>query len=345
MYFRRAGFGYKQAMAQKILYLGGTGEVSYGCIEAGLELGQEISVYNRGTSGVALPKGARHIQGDVTDENKYQTLGKQKWDAVCQFRTFDMQQCERDIRAFAGNVEQFVFISTAMVYQRPPVKLPVKESAPLGNPFSPDYAEKKIAIENRLMELHRSGKMPVTIVRPSHTIRTRLAGAFVNDDQIAWRMLNGKPIISQGDGSSLWALTRTEDFGRAFARLLGNPRALGEAFHITTDEVHPWDAIYRETAAALKAPPPKLVHVPTDTLVRYQPNWAQSLIGDKSWSMIFDNSKVKSAVGGWECRLDLGQTLGMSVPFAKARLEKFKPDAELEKLLDQIVAEQSGVGR
>jgi nucleoside-diphosphate-sugar epimerase len=328
-------------MAKKILYVGGTGEVSYGCIQAGLELGQEISVYNRGTSGVALPKGARHIQGDVTDESRYQSVGREKWDAVCQFRSFDLQQCERDVRAFAGNVGQFVFISTAMVYQRPPAKLPVTESSPRGNPFSPEYAQKKIAIEDRLMELHHSGKIPVTIVRPSHTIRTRLAGTFVSDDQIAWRMLNGKPIISHGDGSSLWALTRTEDFGRAFAKLLGNPKAMGEAFHITTDELHPWDAIYREMAAALGAPEPKFVHVASDTLVRYEPKWAGSLPADKSTSMIFDNSKVKSAVGGWECRHDLRETLAMSLPFVKARLEKFTPDAGVEELLDRILGEQS----
>src|SRR5450432_2085257 len=130
----------------KVLYIGGTGEVSYGCIQAGLEAGQQISVYNRGTSGVALPKGAHHIPGDVTDESAYQSVGKQKWDAVCQFRSFEMQQCERDIRAFAGNTRQFVFISTAMVYQRPPARQPVNESSPRGNPHSPEYAQRKIAI-------------------------------------------------------------------------------------------------------------------------------------------------------------------------------------------------------
>jgi nucleoside-diphosphate-sugar epimerase len=334
-------FVYKQGMARKILYIGGTGEVSYGCIQAGLEMGQEISVLNRGTSGVALPKGARHIRGDVTDEATYQSVGRQKWDAVCQFRSFDLGQCERDISAFAGNVGQFVFISTAMVYQRPPVKLPVTESSPRGNPYSPDYAQKKIAIEDRLMQLHRSGQMPVTVVRPSHTLRTRLAGPFINDDHISWRMLRGKAIISHGDGSSLWALTRTEDFGRAFAGLLGNPKAMGEAFHITADEVNPWDAIYREMASLLGAPPPKLVHVATDTLVKYEPKWAGSLTADKSSSMIFDNSKVKAAVPGWKCRHDLRETLAMSLPFAKERLERFTPDDGTETLLDRIAEEQT----
>jgi nucleoside-diphosphate-sugar epimerase len=328
----------------KILYIGGTGEVSYGCIQAGLEAGQQISVYNRGTGGVALPKGARHIPGDVTDESVFQSVGKQKWDAVCQFRSFDLPQCERDIRAFAGNVGQFVFISTAMVYQRPPVKLPITESAPRGNPHSPEYAMRKIAIEDRLMELHRTGKMPLTIVRPSHTIRTRMPGAFVGDDEVSWRLVQGKPIICHGDGSSLWALTRCEDFGRAFAKLLGNSRAMGEAFHITTDRVHPWDAIYRAWAEALGAPPPKLVHVASETLVRYEAKWAQSLLGDKTWSCLFDNSKVKSAAPGWECRHDLQESLAMSAPHVKERLATFSPDAALAKLLDRIIAEQEQLG-
>jgi len=336
-------FGYKWAMAMKVLYIGGTGEVSYGCIQAGLDAGQQISVYNRGTSGVTLPKGTRHIPGDVTDESVYQSVGKQKWDAVCQFRSFDLQQCERDIRAFAGNVGQFVFISTAMVYQRPPLKQPVTESSPRGNPHSPEYAQRKIAIEDRLMELHGSGKMPLTIVRPSHTIRTRMPGTFVNDDEVSWRLVQGKPIICHGDGSCLWALTRTEDFGRAFAKLLGNPKAMGEAFHITTDRLHPWDAIYRAWAAALGAPAPRLVHVASDTLVRYDAKWASSLHADKTWTIIYDNSKVKSAVGGWECRYDLPETLAMSAPHVKERLKRFLPDPELAKLLERIIAEQEAL--
>jgi nucleoside-diphosphate-sugar epimerase len=329
-------------MAKKVLYLGGTGEVSYGCIEAGLELGQQITVYNRGSSGIELPRGVQHVRGDVTDESAYQALGRQQWDAVCQFRSFDLAQCERDIRAFAGNTRQFVFISTAMVYVRPPAELPVAETAPRGNPYSPEYAQKKIAIEDRLMEVHHAGKMPLTIVRPSHTIRTRLIHGFIPDDQIAYRMLKGKPIPVQGDGSSLWAVTRCEDFGRAFAKLLGNAKALGEAYHITTDKVYPWDTICRVMARVLGAPEPKLVHVASDELIRYEPKWSGSLHADKSWSMIFDNSKVKAAVGGWECRHDLNETLAMSVPFARKRLKDFKADEKLEKLMDQIVAEHSG---
>ena len=233
-----------------------------------------------------------------------------------------------------------------MVYQRPPAKLPLTESAPRGNPYSPEYAQRKIAIEDRLMELHHSGKMPLTVVRPSHTIRTRLVSAFAGDDETTWRMLQGKPVIVHGDGSSLWAVTRTEDFGRAFAKLLGNSKAMGEAFHITTDRLYPWNTIFQETAKLLGAPEPKLIHVASDTLVRYEPKWAGGLLGDKTWSIVFDNSKVKAAVGGWECRHDLPEALAMSLPHAKARLAKFTPDAGLNALIDRIVTEQtSGFGQ
>jgi nucleoside-diphosphate-sugar epimerase len=327
----------------KVLYIGGTGEVSVGCIAAGLELGHQISVYNRGTSGVDLPKGAQHIAGDINDDEKFQALGRGGWDAVCQFRCFDLRQCERDIQAFAGQVGQFLFISTAMVYHHPPIPFKVTENFSQGNPHS-DYAQKKIAIEKRLMEVHQSGRMKVTVVRPSHTLRARFPSAFIEDQHAIWRLQRGKSIISHGDGSSLWTATRCEDFGRAFAGLVGNPRALGEAFHITSDQAYSWDTIYQAAAAEFGVEA-RLVHVPCDTLVRYEPAWAGSLHGDKMYSMLFDNTKIKKAVGGWECRHDLGDIVRMAAPHVKSRLVSFSPDARLEALLDRIIDDQSRLGR
>jgi dTDP-D-glucose 4,6-dehydratase len=329
-------------MAMKVLYIGGTGEVSPGCITAGLELGQDITVFNRGKSGRPLPKGVKHITGDLNEDAAFVPLGKQRWDAVCQFRTFDMRQYERDVTTFAGNVGQFLFISTAMVYRRPPDPFLVVESAPRENPYS-GYAKNKMAIEDRLMELHAAKKLPVTVVRPSHTICTHFPGTFISGDHMAWRMIQGKPIISHGDGSSLWAVTRSEDFGRAFAKLLGNPKAMGEAFHITTDELKPWDAIYRAVAASLGVEA-KLVHVTTDTLVKYEPNWAQPLLGDKTCSIGFDNSKVKNAVGGWESRHRLEETMRMSAGYVKERLKSFVLDEKVDGLIDRIIERQTGIG-
>jgi dTDP-D-glucose 4,6-dehydratase len=327
----------------KVLYIGGTGEVSPGCIAAGLELGQEITVFNRGTSGSPLPAGVHHIAGDINDDAKFFSLGKQHWDAVCQFRTFDLRQHERDVQAFAGNTAQFVFISTAMVYQRPPSPFRVNESFPRSNPHSPHYAQNKMAIEDRLFELHHANKLPTTIVRPSHTISAHFPGTFISGDHIAWRMLHNKPVISHGDGSSLWSITRSEDFGRAFAKLLGNPKALGQAFHITTDELRTWDEIFNYVAAALGTKA-TLAHVPTDTLVRYDPNWSQSLLGDKSCSIAFDNTKIKNAVGGWTARHTIQEAIQLSAAHVHKRMATFKPDPNLEALLDRIIQEQGALG-
>ncbi len=326
-------------MAMKILYIGGTGEVSPGCIAAGLELGQDITVFNRGASGRMLPKGVKHIGGDLNDDAAFLPLGKQQWDAVCQFRTFDMRQCERDVQAFTGNTGQFVFISTAMVYRRPPDPFLVTESSPRENPYS-DYARKKMAIEDRLMELHAARKIPVTVVRPSHTICTHFPGTFLSGDHMAWRLIQGKPLISHGDGSSLWGVTRSEDFGLAFAKLLGNPKAMGESFHITTDALKPWDAIYHAMAASLDVEA-KLVHVTTDTLIKHEPNWAQPLLGDKTCSIGFDNSKIKKAVGGWECKHSMEEAMRMSAPHVKERLKKFTVDEKVDGLVDRIIQAQS----
>ena len=326
----------------KVLYIGGTGEVSVGCLTAGLELGHQISVFNRGTSGVDLPPGAQHIAGDINDDQKFLSLGRGGWDAVCQFRCFDLRQCERDIQAFEGQVGQFVFISTAMAYQHPPMPFRVAENFPRGNPHS-NYAQKKIAIEDHLMQVHQSGRMKVTVVRPSHTLRARFPSAFIEDHHAIWRLQRGKPIISHGDGSSLWTATRCEDFGRAFARLVGNPRTLGEAFHITSDQAYSWDTIYHAAAAELGVEA-KLVHVPCDTLVRYKAAWAEPLHGDKMHSMLFDNTKIKQAVGGWECRHDLGDIVRMAAPHVRSRLAGFAPDAKLDALLDRIIEDQSKLG-
>jgi nucleoside-diphosphate-sugar epimerase len=218
----------------------------------------------------------------------------------------------------------------------------ITESAPLGNPYSP-YAQKKLAIEQRLMDLHHAGKLNITIVRPSHTICYSFPGVFIPDEHMALRMIQGKPVVSHGDGTGLWTLTRSEDFGRAFAKLLGNPKAFGEAFHITADQPHYWDSIFHTMAESLGTTA-KLVHVPSDTLVKFNPKWAEPLQGDKSSCSVFDNSKVKEAVGGWECRHGMRETIQMSAPHVKKKLETYKPDMKLDALLDRIIEEQTRLG-
>lgn len=322
----------------RVLYIGGTGEVSYGCIEASLQLGHEVFVFNRGTSGVSLPAGACGLRGDIDNAECYAAVGRESWDAVCQFRAFTPADVRRDVQTFAGATAQFVFISSASAYQKPQQSHVLTEQTPLQNPFS-EYARNKAACERALLAEHAAGRLPVTIVRPSHTNRVHFPGTFVAGDHWAWRMLRGQPVISHGDGASLWTLTRCEDFGSAFARLLGQQAALGEAYHITSDENQAWDRIFEAIGAALQVTP-EFVHVATDTLIQYEPDWEAGLRGDKAWSVQFDNTKIKQQAIGWECRYSMLDAIQMAAPHVRRRMESYRPNSQVDALIDRIIAEQ-----
>ncbi len=326
----------------KVLYIGGSGEISPGCIAAGLELNQQITVFNRGNNNDQLPEGVDVITGDMNDDAAYVALADHAWDVVCQFRVFDADKAERDIKIFNGKCKQYVFISTASAYEKPQRSHLITEETPLVNPHW-EYSRKKAACEALLMQTHEAGRLPVTIVRPSHTNRTRFPGTFIDADHMAWRMLQGKPVIVHGDGSSLWTLTRCEDFGNAFARLLGNEKTLGEAYHITSEKPAMWNCIVRAIAAELGVEA-RIIHVASETLIRYNPAWEGPLLGDKSCSVFFDNTKVKQAVGGWECQYDMPDAIRLSAPHVRKRLETFTPNAETDALIDRIIADQLALG-
>jgi nucleoside-diphosphate-sugar epimerase len=321
----------------RVLYIGGTGEISFDCIHESVRLGHEVTVFNRGHHNQGLPDACRFITGDVTDDAAYRRLAAPDFDAVCQFRLFTPASLERDLAVFTGHCGQYVFISSASAYRKPVRGLPITEATPLDNPYWP-YSRAKAEMES-LLRAQRA--LPYTIVRPSHTYRTRMPTPLAGNVEVS-RMLRGKPVVLHGDGESLWTVTHAEDFARPFARLLGNARALGEAFHITGDRAWSWNEIFEAIAAALGVKL-ALVHVASDTLVRYHPDWAGPLLGDKSPSVTFDNRKVKGVAGDFDCPIDPWRGMRMVA-------ERYPPSADgfdpaLDALLDRIAAEQEALGR
>jgi nucleoside-diphosphate-sugar epimerase len=327
----------------RVLFLGGTGEISTACVARAAEVGHEVAVFNRGQRQEALPGSVRRIVGDLADAAATAALGREHFDVVCQFLAYDLDQVRRDAEVFGGCCGQYVFISTASAYQKPPTRVVLTEAVPLANPFWP-YSQKKADMEAWLLRQHAEGRLPVTIVRPSHTHRTRFPGGMAGGDDWAWRMLQGKPILVHGDGTSLWTITHSEDFAVPFVGLFGQERALGEAFHITRHlESYPWDAIYRAMGATLGVEP-RLVHVPTDTLVRYCPDWAGPLLGDKTWSVMFDNRKVMGVAGQFTCRVSLEEGLRRAAEHYRPRAAAYRPDPARHALLDRIAEEQTKLG-
>lgn len=327
----------------KVLYIGGTGEISYECVKRDAQLGRDVAVFNRGRNPEPLPEGVRRISGDLADDAAYARLGQERWDVICQFLAYDLATVRRDAEVFAGRCGQYVFISTASAYQKPPRHYVVTEETPLENPYW-QYSRTKAEMEAYLMEQHAAGRLAVTVVRPSHTLRTRFPGGIARGDDWAWRMLNGRPIILHGDGTSLWTLTHSSDFAACFCDLLGNGRALGEAFHITRHmESFTWNEIVAAAGRAVGAEP-RIAHVPTETLARYNAEWAGPLLGDKTWSVLFDNRKVMSVAGRFECKVGLDEAMRRAAEHYRRRAEAYKPDPQRHAFLDRIAEEQSALG-
>lgn len=279
----------------KVLFIGGTGNISSAAARMAVERGMDLSILNRGLATKRpVPDGATVLVGDIRDPSSARAaVGGREFDVVVDFVAFTAQHAQTDVDLFTGNTGQYVFIGTAAAYQTPAARLPITESTPLFNQFWP-YAQDKIAAEDLLVRAYRSQGFPVTIVRPSHTYDATsvpLLGGWTAVDRIR----RGLPVVVQGDGSSLWTLTHHADFAKAFTGLLGRPETIGDSFHITSDEWLTWDQIYHQMATAAGAQP-HLVHISTDMIVAAVPEWAPPLLGDRTHSAVFDNSKVKAAV-------------------------------------------------
>jgi nucleoside-diphosphate-sugar epimerase len=327
-------------MSLKVLFIGGTGNISLSCVREAVSAGHRVTVFNRSVAGADLPPDVKSIAGDIKDPAAYAELGKGGFDVVCQFIAFAPTQIAADIAAFSGATGQYVFISSASVYEKPPSHYVITEKTPTVNPYW-GYSQDKIACEALLKA---TSDLSWTIVRPSHTVRTILPTMFNEGDSVANRMLAGKPVIVAGDGSTPWTLTRCADFAVPFVGLFGNKAALGEDFHITSDNAYTWDTIYTTIAAGLGVGA-DIVHVPTDTLVRYHADWEGPLRGDKTWAALFDNTKVKRVVGDFTAVTDLSEALAEPIASFKSRLEaKRVKNSELDPLIDRIANEQRSLG-
>jgi nucleoside-diphosphate-sugar epimerase len=326
----------------KILFIGGTGNISSTITRQLTERGHEVHLLNRGrTLKHPLPAGARVIAHDVHGGAPPEALRGAKYDAVVDWIAFTVADIERDLAWFGGKegatTEQFVFISSASAYQKPPAHPVITESTPLANPYW-EYSRNKIACEERLMQAYRASGFPMTIVRPSHTYDTIVPVAVGKSDYtVVDRIRRGKPVVVHGEGTSLWTLTHADDFGRAFIGLLGNPRAIGHAFHITSDEWLTWDQILRLVGRAAGAEP-NIVHIPSAFIAKRDPDTGAGLLGDKSWCALFDNTKVKSFVPGWAAEIPFAEGIRRTVAWFDADPTRRTVNDKADTGVDALVA-------
>jgi nucleoside-diphosphate-sugar epimerase len=325
-------------MTLSVLYIGGTGQISLPCVEASVAAGHNVTVLNRGKASSLLPPGVEAVVGDMTDD-PYKDIADRRFDVVAQFRVYTPEQMQRDIATFAGKTSQYVFISSASVYEKPVQNYLMTERSPQSNPFW-QYSRNKIDCERMLRDQR---KLAYTIVRPSHTVRTAMPIQVGDPDIAMRRMLRGKPVIVAGDGTSLWTLTRAVDVARAFVRLLGHRNAMDDDFHITTGRGFSWNQIHEAIARGLGV---KGIHasVPTSVLISYNTAWEGPLMGDKTWSALFDNTKIKTTVGEFDPSENIDEILFESLFYARQRLEATPTEeSDEDRLIDRIIAAQAAV--
>ena len=324
----------------RVLFLGGTGIISTACTQLAAERGIELTLLSRGLRSTPVPPGVRRLTADLEDPaSTARVLADEKFDAVVDWIAFTPAHVERDLELFRGRTGQYIFISSASAYQKPGNHYLITESTPLSNPYW-DYSRNKIACEERLMRAYREESFPVTIVRPSLTYGdtqiTLAINSWTKSYTVVDRMRRGKKVIVPGDGTSLWAITHNSDFAKGLVGLLGRGQALGHAFHITSDEVMCWNQWYRIVgqAAGVEA---QLIHIPSDFISACMPEAAGGLRGDKSVSVVFDNTKIKRFVPGYCATVPFEQGVRRTIAWFDGDPARRQVDHELDARWDRLI--------
>jgi nucleoside-diphosphate-sugar epimerase len=333
----RAVIAHKGGIVVKVLFIGGTGNISRSVSLTCVERGIDLHLLTRGTLHIDIP-GATMIRGDFNSPGDMKALLEGRhWDSVVDWIAYTEEDIDRDIRLFRKRADQFIFISSASAYQKPPAHPFVTESTPLCNPFW-EYSRNKIACEERLNRAYRDEGFPITIVRPSLTYDTVIPVAIGGwkEYTVIDRIKKGERIIVHGDGTSLWTMTHAEDFARGFVGLLGHPQAIGEAFHITSDETLTWNQIYQAVAKAA-GHEPHLVHIPSDFIVACEDSLRGTLLGDKSHSVIFDNSKIKRIVPEFKATIPFHAGIRKTLAWFDADPARRIIRMETHEMMDRIL--------
>lgn len=327
----------------KVLFIGGTGNISTATSRLAVEKGMELFLLNRGMSKVTVP-GAKSIIGDISKPETLTQLQLHQWDVVVNWIAFTPKDIERDLALFRGKTKQYVFISSASCYQTPLSYPIITESTPVSNDLW-DYSHNKILCEQRLQQAYNEEGFPITIVRPSLTYDTVIPVAIGGFDKynVVDRIQKGKEIIVHGDGTSLWTVTHADDFAKGFVGLLGLTQAIGHPFHITSDEVLSWNMIYKILADAV-GKEAKVVHIASDFICKVAPSFTGTLLADKAESVLFDNTKIKTFVPGFKATIPFAEGIRRTLKWLSENPHKQHIDTDTEADIERILAAYKALG-
>ncbi|MFT7560599.1 MAG: nucleoside-diphosphate-sugar epimerase [Flavobacteriales bacterium] len=321
----------------KILFIGGTGNISMASSKRLLAAGHDLWLLTRTGACAELPA-ARCLKADINDASAIEhLLCGHEWDVVVNWIAFTADDITRDVALFSGSTQQYVFISSASCYQNPSDEVWIREGRRLDNPYW-EYSQNKILAEQALMQAYEQSGFPATIVRPSLTYERVIPlslGAF-NEYTTVARIKAGKEIVVPGDGNALWTLTHSQDFAQGICGLLGNRQAIGEDFHITSDEFLSWNQIYSITAEVLGCEA-RIVHVTSDTICALEPRYRGTLLGDKSHSALFDNRKIKLYVPEFAAKISYRDGIRSTLAWFEEDQDRQRVDIQTDAFIEQLI--------
>ena len=321
----------------KVLFIGGTGVMSTEVTRLALERGMDITMVNRGNHPERVPEGVKVINGSLDDADVQAQVTAEYWDVVMNFVVYKPEQAERDIQLFNGKCVHYLVVTSACIYEKPVHALPMTESTHVANSVW-GYANDKIAMEEIYRKAYKELDFPVTMVRPSHTYnKWTLPLGFGSAWPVISRIQRGLPIIIHGDGSSVWTITQARDVAKGMIGLFGNSHAFGETVHLTTDEFLTWDDIYKSIARALHKDI-NIVHISTDMICDAYPEELGHFMGDATHCAIFDNTKIKRLVPGFQCEVQADAGLRESVEYILAHPELHVESPEFDEKCDKLLA-------
>jgi len=321
----------------KVLFIGGTGNISTSVSKLAVARGMELFLLNRGARGIEIP-GAKILRGDINDAGVTAALLRDHhWDVVVDWIAYVESEVQRDIDLFRGRTRQYIFISSASAYQKPLLHPVITESTPLRNPYW-EYSRNKIACEELLNRCYREEGFPLTIVRPSHTYDTIIPALIGSGGEYTLidRMVRGEKVIVHGDGTTIWTLTHAEDFALGFAGLMGHQQAIGHAFHITSDESLTWNQVFQTLGEAVGVEP-RIVHIPSDFICSQEPSLTGNLLGDKAYSVLFDNSKIKRFVPEYRAVIPFNQGIRRTLAWFAADPARQVVNPQTNAVMDRIL--------
>ncbi len=285
----------------RILIIGGTGLISTAIVEQLLERGDEVTLFNRGVTETrfAGAERVRLLRGDRRDFPAFEAeMARHTFDAVIDMVAFAPAEADSLLRAFSGRARHIVVCSTVCVYGGPMTRLPASDDEP-HRPVT-SYGHNKSAIERTLLAANGRDGLATTVLRPSFTTGAghTLAGAVMFDDTTLDRLRRGLPVIVHDDGRTPWAIAHVSDVARGFVAALLNPKAYGQAYHLTSDEHTTWDGVFQDMIeAAGSATRSAIVHIPTSWLADVAPRRAVGINFIYQYGSTFDNRKAARDLG------------------------------------------------